>query len=326
MTVSPQITVVGCGVIGLSSAIRLREAGFDAHIIARDLPPFTTSDAAAAIWYIYEAYPLHRAIPWARATFHEFVRLAQAAPESGVSMIPATEMIAHTVEDPWWAEIAPRFERLSPDQLLPGFVDGFTVEVPLIEPAIYLPYLMERFQALGGRISQREIATLADLYADHPYIVHCSGVWARQVADDAGVYPLRGQVVRVSKTPGIETAFMDDTDPQWPVYILPRSTDIVLGGTLQKDDWTLHTRAENTDEILRRTNAIRPALREAEILSDAVGLRPGRKEVRLESERPDARTTIIHNYGHGGAGFTLSWGCADEVVAEVQRLRTEATG
>lgn len=315
MSASPEMIVVGCGVIGLSSAIRLREAGYDAHIVARDLPPFTISNAAAAIWYLYAAYPLERAIPWARATFLEFVRLAQEVPGCGVSILPTTEMVAHAVEDPWWVAFAPRFKRLSVDELLPGFVDGFTTDVPLIEPAIYLPYLIDRFQALGGTITQRDLRTLEDLYDTGATIVNCTGVWARHVAGDEGVYPLRGQVVRVSRTPGVETAFLDDTDPLWPVYIIPRSEDIILGGTLQEADWTLHTRPENTAEILRRTTAIRPALHEAEIVSEAVGLRPGRKEVRLEAERATEKTVVLHNYGHGGAGFTLSWGCADEIAA-----------
>ena len=43
--------VVGCGVIGLTAAICLREAGLDAGIVAAELPHATTSSVAAAIWY-----------------------------------------------------------------------------------------------------------------------------------------------------------------------------------------------------------------------------------------------------------------------------------
>ena len=45
-----------------------------------------------------------------------------------------------------------------------------------------------------------------------------------------------------------------------------------------------------------------------------MGLRPGRREVRLEKEET-ASGAIIHNYGHAAYGHTLSWGCAAEVVA-----------
>jgi D-amino-acid oxidase len=309
-----EIIVIGCGVIGLTSAIRLREAGFDAHIIARELPPNTTSDAAAAVWYVYEAYPLDKAIGWAQSTFEALVHIMADAPDAGVSMTTLTEMLPHEVEDPWWRDTVRVFRRLSPAELLPGFADGYTVEVPLIEPHLYLPYLMQRFESLGGRIEQREIQTLADVYGKNRLIINCTGVYARHVAGDEGVYPLRGQVVRVAKLPDIQHGFMEDTDELWPLYILPRSRDIVLGGTLFKDNWDFAVDDAVSREILKRCSAIRPGLLEAEIVSYGVGLRPGRKEIRLEMERVDERCAVIHHYGHGGAGYTLSWGCADDVV------------
>jgi D-amino-acid oxidase len=62
--------------------------------------------------------------------------------------------------------------------------------------------------------------------------------------------------------------------------------------------------------------AIDPRLRGAEILGHRVGLRPCRPEVRLESEPLDGGV-LWHNYGHGGAGISLSWGCAAEIAASV---------
>lgn len=323
MTQPHKITVVGCGVSGLSSGIRLLEAGFEVTIIARDLPPNTTSNAAAAIWYVYEAYPLELAIPWARATFNELLRLSESEEDCGVSMTTAVEMMAHPVDDPWWKDTVRVFQRLSSSELLPGYADGYSVEVPLVEPPVYLPYLMARFITSGGKIEQREIGTLDELYDENHMIVNCTGVYARQVANDEGVYPLRGQVIRVSKMAGVQQTFMDDTDATLPLYIIPRTHDIILGGTLQKDNWDLKVDPATAQDILTRNARIRPDLREADILSHAVGLRPGRKEVRLETERVNENTAVIHNYGHGGAGFTLSWGCADEVARLAVQIRDE---
>ena len=103
---------------------------------------------------------------------------------------------------------------------------------------------------------------------------------------------------------------------------LSRTHDIILGGTLQKDNWDLNIDPATADDILTRNARIQPDLREADILSHAVGLRPGRKEVRLEMERVNKNTAVIHNYGHGGAGFTLSWGCADDVARLATSLIT----
>ena len=82
-------------------------------------------------------------------------------------------------------------------------------------------------------------------------------------------------------------------------------------------DWELGIRDEDNDLILEKVQAIWPDLDRDRIVGGAVGLRPSRTEVRLEEERIGG-VRVIHNYGHGGAGVTLSWGCADEVVSIAQ--------
>jgi D-amino-acid oxidase len=76
----------------------------------------------------------------------------------------------------------------------------------------------------------------------------------------------------------------------------------------------LEINPQTAQEILEKCRLLEPALSQAAILGHAVGLRPGRREVRLELEWLAGGRAVIHNYGHGGAGFTLSWGCAREVV------------
>jgi glycine/D-amino acid oxidase-like deaminating enzyme len=88
---------------------------------------------------------------------------------------------------------------------------------------------------------------------------------------------------------------------------------VVLGGVAQQGSWSLEQNTEDHDFILNKCASIIPELKDAEIIEDLVGLRPGRTEVRLEKEERGG-VDLIHNYGHGGSGVTLSWGCADEVV------------
>lgn len=60
-----------------------------------------------------------------------------------------------------------------------------------------------------------------------------------------------------------------------------------------------------------------PAIKSAEIIKHQVGLRPGRDRVRLEAEiKSNGKNVlkVVHNYGHGGAGITLSVGCAIEAA------------
>ena len=95
-----------------------------------------------------------------------------------------------------------------------------------------------------------------------------------------------------------------------PTYVIPRSRDIVVGGTEDAGEWDRTRDPDTAADILRRGTALVPALAGARVLRHKVGLRPARPETRLERVGE-----VIHCYGHGGAGVTLSWGCADDVAA-----------
>jgi D-amino-acid oxidase len=304
--------VVGCGVSGLSCGIRLLEQQFQVTIVARDLPPQTTSNIAAAIWYPYQVQPADRALIWGQVSLEEFYELA-ARGEGGVSLVHLVELFNQSMPDPWWQKAVRGFNRLSPPDLPSGYQHGFLVEVPIIETQVYLPYLMARFQHLGGQIEQRHVSSLAQLSEETPLIINCAGLGAGAIAHDPQVYPIRGQIVRVAAV-GLARAYITEANPEAPAYIIPRQNDCILGGTAQPHDWNLDADEPTAQRILTQCRQLAPALRQATVLEHLVGLRPGRTEVRLESEWLSPQCAVVHNYGHGGAGFTLSWGCAQEVV------------
>jgi D-amino-acid oxidase len=92
----------------------------------------------------------------------------------------------------------------------------------------------------------------------------------------------------------------------------------VVGGTDVEGEWDRRPDLRIAAEILRRAEALMPEIAGARVLAHRVGLRPGRSEVRLEAERSPGGGTVVHCYGHGGAGVTVSWGCADEVAELVE--------
>jgi D-amino-acid oxidase len=143
------------------------------------------------------------------------------------------------------------------------------------------------------------------------------------LAPDPAVRPVRGQVVLMSD-PGLSQWCCDTESDDRLMYVLPRGRDVVVGGTVEDGEWDVTPDPAVSRRLVARARAAVPALVHAEVLGHRVGLRPARPTVRLETEhRPtdtDLGHTVVHCYGHGGSGLTLSWGCADDVVAAVGAL------
>ena len=180
----------------------------------------------------------------------------------------------------------------------------------VIEMPIYLNWLMDRFKVLGGKLEKKKITSFSDVSDDFSIIVNCTGLSSGELCDDSEVYPVRGQILRIN--PLIGEMHLDQQVPTL-AYIVPRSNDMIIGGVAQEGNWTTEATIEDRNFIIDKASKIIPGIKDAEIIEDIVGLRPGRTEVRLEKELISGRT-VIHNYGHGGSGVTLSWGCAEEIV------------
>jgi D-amino-acid oxidase len=306
-----EVVVVGAGVSGLSCAIRLLEAGWRVRILARERTPNTTSDVAGAVWYPFRTGPPEQALAWGRATFEVLRRLVDV-PEAGVMMVPGIELLTVPPTDrPGWAGAVGGLSAAEAGELPAGYPAGWRFEVPTVAMARYMPWLEQRVADLGGRIEARAVEDLDALLDEAPVVVHCAGLGARELADDPTLAPVRGQVVRVAA--GFADRFVQEAvGPNRLAYVIPRVDCTVLGGTEDEDAWDTTVQPEVSAGILRRCRALEPALAEAPVLSEAVGLRPCRPAVRLEAERRPGGW-LVHNYGHGGAGVTLSWGCADAV-------------
>jgi D-amino-acid oxidase len=315
-TLTKDVLVIGCGVSGLSTGLRLLEAGHRVHIWARALPPDTTSNVAAAVWYPYKAYPVDRVTAWGATAYRVFADLC-AMPASGVQMASVLEYLPAPAADPWWVGAVEGFRHATPDELPAGYVDGYAFAAPVIDTGLYLTSLVERFQTQGGQIVQRTVHDLDEAFAECATVINCSGLGARELVGDRDLRPSRGQVVRI-KPNGFRRVVLDDHGPNQVAYIVPRTHDIVLGGTDDEGDESTEPDPDVTRDILRRCGNLDPAFARVapeDILDVACGLRPVRSSVRVEAERPTPERLLIHNYGHGGAGVTLSWGCAAEVVA-----------
>jgi D-amino-acid oxidase len=300
-----RVVVVGAGVIGLSCALRLLEAGHRIDVLARDLPLETTSSVAAAIWYPYLALPQDKVTAWGATSYAEFARLA-ADGATGVAMRRGTELLLEETPDPWWVTAVPALARTPAPS---PYRDGWSFVTPVVDMPRYLRWLAGRVYDEGGTITRMALSRLPDA----PLVVNCSGLGSRALAADTTTRPVRGQVVVVEQF-GLEEWWLAEAGPggDVPTYVIPRTTDVVLGGTDEDGEWSRTPSPAVADAIVRRATELVPDVAKARVLRHRVGLRPARPEVRLEREGD-----VIHCYGHGGSGVTLSWGCADDVAALV---------
>ncbi len=298
-----RINVVGAGVVGLTCAVRLLEAGHRVDVVARDLPLETTSALAAAIWYPYRAAPRERVTAWAARSYDAFAELAAAPPDSGVRMIEGTEVHASAQPDPWWVSAVPSLTRAG--NLPEGYADGWSFSTPVVEMPVYLAWLRARVLALGGTLTRLNLRSLPD---GGDLVVNCSGLGARLLGEDPTVTPAQGQVVYVEQF-GLDRWWLDGAGP---TYVVPRGADVVVGGTDVEGEWSRTPSPDVAASILERAARLVPGVAEARVRRHRVGLRPTRPNVRLERIG-----RVVHCYGHGGAGVTMSWGCADEVAALV---------
>jgi D-amino-acid oxidase len=314
-----EIAIIGAGVSGLTCGVMFAEHGYRTAIFAKEIGEQTTSSVAAAVWFPYHVEPTKRVIPLALETYQVLLDLARFS-ESGVSIIESRQFLrTGEIEIPDWA--IPLGASVIPSEVegsLESFKGGFSLRVPLMDTTIYLDYLAARFRKAGGEIHANvRFEKLEDVDTRFDLVINCAGIGARQLVRDADLEPHRGQVAIVPKIEGLSCAVVCDDAPL--MYAIPRANDCIFGGTNDLSD-NLAADPATTQRIVgecsRVLNIDKPP-----VLAERVGLRPFRKSgVRLERDRLVDGRTVIHNYGHGGAGFTLSWGCAREVL-EVASFR-----
>ncbi len=316
------IAIIGAGVSGLTCGVLLAEGGRRTTILADETGQGTTSAAAGAIWYPYDAKPAAAVIAWALETYEALAQLSRD-PASGVSMLEL-RTFARTgrIEIPAWAlELGARPLVLSGEEELgltsrpgmaPNFTSGFALIVPLTDSTIYLDYLAARFRAAGGVVRDRtHLENLEQVPADFDLIINCAGIGARHLVGDTDLEPHRGQVAIVSKI-DLPCAIVCDDAPL--MYAIPRSGDCLFGGTNDLSENRAVDPADTSRIVAECSRVLR--IESPPVVAERVGLRPFRKSgVRLAKDQCRGGRAVIHNYGHGGSGFTLSWGCARSVVA-----------
>jgi D-amino-acid oxidase len=267
------------------------------------------------LWFPYHVEPRERVVAWGAVALEVFTELA-ADPSSGVALCEGV-VVERGPADRWWTAAVPSWRPASASELPAGATGGVVATVPLVTMAVFLPWLESWCAAAGVELTRARVDDLAAV--DAGLVVVAAGLRSAGLLDDPAPSPSRGQVALLAN-PGLSRWIVDDEHPDGMVYALPHPRWVVCGGTDVVGSWDTEPDPRVHEAIVSRVRSVVPELADAVVLGSRVGLRPVAPSVRL-ARHPLGDREVVSNYGHGGAGVTLSWGCAAEVV----RLVREAT-
>lgn len=329
------VCVVGAGVSGLATAVSIQQklsSKVIVTIVAEKYTPETTSDGSGGFWgpHLVNPEQADDINKWGNETFNYIFDLFRS--ENG------GEVGAQLVSGYCFSDSAIQFvdkcfgvRELTKEEtaIHPDNRKGQTFTTVMIDVKAYLLWLMKKFQSNGGIVQKRKISSLDELSPYYNVVVNCTGIGSYDLLGDHNLRPVRGQVFRV-RAPWIKHFYVDieDSNPENEIYILPGAREVVLGGTSQVGDWNIQVDSGDRDMIWNGCCKLLPSLKKAEILEEWVGLRPQRTLIRVEIDKEqtgkDGKAVIVHNYGHGGSGVTLHWGCAQEAARLVEHALQSA--
>ncbi|KAF7558417.1 hypothetical protein G7046_g5739 [Stylonectria norvegica] len=255
--------------------------------------------------------------------------------------------------NPWWAKLSPDYHQIPENELEPNADSGHSLTSVCINTAIYLPWLLSQCLKNGVVFKRAVFKDITDAahgahHSGHQadVILNCTGLASRKLGGvcDEKVHPARGQWVLVrNKADGMRAVSGTDDATDEAMYIMcrPGGGGTVLGGCYQENNWDSQPDPNLAIRIMERCVQACPALTNGkgiehlDIIRHGVGLRPAREGgARVEKEKVKG-TWIVHNYGHGGAGYHCGdinyggWTCNPTILynhqASTSQLEAEPT-
>ncbi|GLH13208.1 hypothetical protein R5R35_000399 [Gryllus longicercus] len=327
-----RVGVLGAGIVGLTTALELQREfpSLQITLIADKFNNETTSSVAAGIFRpasSFEGISRDITSQWIQDSYYFYDGLCQSVDSSaaGVTQVSGYQFSSTSpeiVRNPYLEHLLPVYRSATEEELrlCPGnWLYGSFYTTLLTECYKFLPWALDRFKLSGGKVLKKIISSFSDV-ADYDVLINCFGMGARNLCSDYKLVPIRGQIIKV-QAPWIKTFFYADYD----TYVIPGSKAVTLGGCRQYESYDLSINPHDKAAIHERCVKLLPSLKNARVVADAVGLRPHRSTVRVETEIKDTgseKIKIIHNYGHGGYGVTAAPGTAKYAVKLFRELHS----
>ena len=249
--------VIGSGVMGLTSARLLQDAGWNVTIYTRNVARHTTSNVAAGEWSPFSAHDpevssaaFKSQFEWAaRIAHHAYTNLGGA--DYGIRWLETYQLSdsPDEREDNGLADLFPMTRMLGPGEhpFPTRYARSFVTMQ--IDPAVLLRQLIEDFQISGGKFVIRNFKGRADvLSVSEPVIFNCSGLGAAELFEDEELVPAKGQLVYIPPDPAVD--YMTFGGGNGMLYMFPRSDVILLGGTFKLGDYTTNPEPDETFRIV----------------------------------------------------------------------------
>jgi D-amino-acid oxidase len=310
---SKRICILGAGVIGLTSAICFQNSGYSVKIIADRYDETICSRNAGAIWGPFLSKEDKKAYDWSLETLKVFRRLSEN-PLSGINIIDGVMAANFETHMPDWFKLLNQNHHY--DEKLPvGYINAWRYSVPIIDMPKYLDWLKRKFLRSNGVLEKARINSFCEINDKFDSVVNCTGLGSIELCADKELYPMKGQLIIVSN-PGINYFFAERGNAKELFYWMPHGNKIVIGGTAEKE-YSHHLVDEiQINRMINNAKKIDDKFKKSVVISKKVGFRPCRNSIRFEFDKK--YKNVFHNYGHGGSGVSLSWGCAQSVVNEIK--------
>ncbi|MDP3941573.1 MAG: FAD-dependent oxidoreductase [bacterium] len=307
-----RLSIIGAGVIGLSTGILAQEKGYAVTLYTADDPLHTTSIKSAASFKPSEVVYNELAHAIIFPSFERFSQIQKTGRSSGVWMHTLWEAFSNTRKKEKYLSVMRDVEVIQYPRVVGGYKHAWKYKTFFIDTSAYIPWLINLFSANGGTIEKLRhpfstMSQLSKLPSDS--IINCTGYGAKKLCRDELIVPIKGQIIVIGK---LKQRWSINADG---FYIYPRTHDTIVGGTYEWGVENETVEGGATYLIQKGNMRIVPSITKRKILRVYAGIRPYRKRtIRIEKEDIGGKR-IIHQYGHGGAGVTLSWGSAEYALS-----------